>query len=703
MKRFILISLIITLSLSLNAQVELQLDHRHPKEVSNLIGFNTGFDHRHWVEKESAGGVTTYTNSIREDILAPIQAIHQPVMRFPGGVIANFYHLYPEDFDCSHSEPCVDDFVPGYGLKRNEVITFNNGFGSVGAEHNFEQNNNFQLTNNWIVTFADLIEKYQESGEEVEIVYMANVLSHFKFGNQSAQFNNDIPDRNSTEFQRSLRETQDALRYLIDVRGLNVTKVEMGTELYFQVWRNENEVNVDRFIQLIPIYRDLLDNLGYDHITLGVPFSHTESLNSGADNWSRKLSDRSYHSNHQYDAWILHDYQRMVDRCGVVLGNCSNCNNWVHEECTLYNGNPNILNCEPDNHSPSSDELENVYEKKNEYFSESFNGGLADEYEEILEKLRGLSGKSEAKLWMTEWNQVFDSGCDQWKGINKFFPNTFAHGVNIFEILHSMYEKNAEMDNQFMDIATFHTLSAPNFVYATINAKADVELNATYYPFLLSSVIHEQGLKKIECNPDGNWSDAEINVHAYSMTTPDSIYHSYIYFSNKTNEAQIVDFAAVDFPMELLDVNMRYVSAGALHSSTNGEYIFNSNNVTTTPINAQLATGEFPAIEPYSIPSYSMGYIHLSYKSMTSSLEPTHELAQIEIRPNPIPGILQINMAEASSSGKIKLVNAFGKTVFESQMIEQTKNIDLSQLVGGTYFLIYESETRRFVRKVVKI
>ena len=699
MTRLIILIIFLVFQVTSNAQVALELDFSNPKEVNNLIGFNTGFDHRHWVEKVNINGNTNYTDSIRQDILLPMLDINTPILRFPGGVIANFYHLYTDEFDCSIEEPCIEDFALGYGLRQNEVATFNNGFGSVSAEYNFEQNSNNVLSNNWIVTFADMLDAYKaESGVDVEVIYMANVLSHFKFGSQASQFDGNFPQIDSESFKESLQETEHALKYLIEVRGINVTKLEMGTELYFQTWLNNNEVTIDRFIELIPIYRALLDNLNYLNIEIGVPFYHKHDLSANADNWSRKLADQSYHSNMMFDDWIIHDYQRMVDPCTVVLGNCNQCNNWDDDECTLYNGNTNILNCEPDNHAPTSEELEHVYQLKNERFSEAFNGGLAINYKQTLDELRALSGKTSSKLWMTEWNQVFDAGCDKWKGINKFFPNTFAHGVNIFEILHSMYEENAKQDNQFMEVATFHTFSAPNIIYAIINARSDVTLNATFYPFQMASMLHKLKMKKVEATVTGEFDHTDLNLHAYKSELGDSIEHTLIYFSNKTLEEIDLKIPSVD---TFTNSTVRFVTAEALHSSIDSEYFFKTANVTVSSINAEFAEMETDVDGAFVIPAMSYGYFHIELKSPVS-INPVSGFKQIKIYPNPSIDLITINDLPGHHV-ELTMYNSLGALVYNSMTVSIHHDVDISGFQKGAYVLRIKDRTHTESKKFIKL
>lgn len=687
---------------TLSSQATVELNFEQAFAPNNLIGFNTGFDHRHWVVKEVANGKTTYTTEIRDEIVEPLSALAKPVLRFPGGVLANFYHLYPENYDCVLSSPCEDDFSKAYGLRLKEVQTFNNGFGSVGSEYSFEQNANNILSSNWIVTFADFVEETnaQTPWGDVEIVYMANVVSHFKFGNQAVQFEGNEPLESSPEFQRSLNETRDALIYLKDVRGLNVKKLEMGTELYFPVWENNNDVNIDRFINLIPIYRDMLDELGYNDLKIGVPINHNHNLNPNSDNWSRKLADLSYHDNMMFDAWILHDYQRMVEPCNVLFGNCNGCNDWDDMECQLYTNNINILNCEPDNHKPDSDILETVFQKKNERFSEAFNGGLAEEYKENLVQLRALSGKDDSRFWMTEWNEVFDGGCDQWKGINKFFPNTFAHGVNIFEMLNSFYQENATSNNEFIEISNFHTLGAPNGLYPVIKASNDVSLNVTYYPFYFISQV--SGSEMVSVDTVNTGGSSKMNLYAFTEPQGGSVYQTQLFFSNKTNDEIELEIIAND--MVLNDANSSitssYITADALHSSINGEYIFNPENVTAGPVNIENLDSGVELSSPYKLPAMAFGYLNILH-GLDDATEEENVVSPVQLFPNPTSDQLVL-VSDHSKNYQIKLIDQLGNLI-SSNKLENELILSLTGYASGVYYVHIIGEEVSWIERLVKL
>ena len=681
--KYTLLSLFCLFTLHISGQVQISFDHSNPISVSNLIGFNTGFNHRHMVVRNTMAGITNYSDQIKPELIEAFAKIQSPVLRFPGGVIANFYHLYPQNFDCpSSDEICINDFAKGYGLRQNELATSNN---NPISEWNFENNSNNEITDNWIVAFANLIEDYQTAtGDTVEIIFMLNVLSHFEFNNQNAQFTGDIPNENNPDFQRNLREIGDALKYLIEVRNLKVVATEMGTELYFNNWTQFHGVNVDRFIALIPIYRNLLDNLGYSEMPLGVPINHSQSLAPTADNWSRKIADQSYNPNQMYDSWIIHDYHRLVEPCDAIT--CNGCNNWEDEECSLYTQNVNsglgIINCEPDGDSPSSEDLEFVFEKKIERFAPIFNNELSLEYEDIHTQLQSLSSKTDGRLWLTEWNLLFDNGCSQWKGINQFFANTFLHGVHIFDLLHNFYR------NEQIEWANFHSFSASNTNYPIINASPNgLNPNGSYYPFLISSNINHQQLQKININ-SALPPPETATFFAYIGTDINSNEQDiYLYYTNKTTEAIPLEFSPLSIGDSLSNVSIQYISADAFHSSADGNYPFNDVNVDVSAIDFSNAEVLSSLDLPYSLPPLSYGCIQLSYTQLIDGASNLISDLAFSIFPNPAKDQFFLNIE--TGAYKLEVFNHLGESI-AIQHINGSTSIATGLWNEGVFFIQIE-------------
>lgn len=718
-RKLILAALLISCS-SLWGQVSLTLDESSPADVANLVGFSTGFNHRFMVQKVG----TVYTSQVRPELLSQMEKIHSPVLRFPGGVIGNFYHLYPEGFDCTASTPCVSDFAPGYGLRNIESGTH---LASMQAQQNFEDNTNHSIETNWLVSFANLVEAHKNAtGEDIEIIYMANVMSHFKFGSQGTVFN-----PSDARFQRLANETRDALRYLIGVRQLKVVGVELGTELYAGYFANNNDMDVDDFIGLIPTYRNLVDaievefNLPYD-LEVAVPISHTHNLNPNANNWTRKLCDAAYYPGQDYDAWIIHDYQDIIPFCDKL--NCNQCTDWIYDECELneyssLNANGHFDECGPSSDdNPTAAVLESVFSNRKNMVSDTFHHGISDDLVLVQSQLRSLSGKATSAVWLTEWNVKFDGGCRDnlfsynWKAVNQFFGNTFLHGVSIFEWLHSFYEQNAQQGNTFAKYGNFHSFVASSKLNPIFNAPlggGSIAQNASGFSFEFASVINEKELKKIEVNTPAD--NDSIVFHAYHTPTgTGNDFFVYLFYSNKSDLDQPLDLSGAIpsglFAIDPSSASTRFISADHLYSASNNTYTFGMANFTSDPIDTSNAHQEIPVTFPYELPRYSYGFVKLEFKSSTTGIDNQFSLAKDEISlyPNPFKNQLTLDYhAPIHERVHVEIRDLMGRLVDRHPSLQAERTVITTEnLSQGNYVLSIigaKSGHRLFTGRIVKL
>ncbi len=72
------------------------------------------------------------------------------------------------------------------------------------------------------------------------------------------------------------------------------------------------------------------------------------------------------------------------------------------------------------------------------------------------------------------------------------------------------------------------------------------------------------------------------------------------------------------------------------------------------------------------------------------------------VYPNPSNGVLYlVNSSMLKESGQIQVLNAIGQTVFEESMNGNYKNIDLSKLNNGIYFVKISSDKQSVIKRVV--
>jgi hypothetical protein len=67
--------------------------------------------------------------------------------------------------------------------------------------------------------------------------------------------------------------------------------------------------------------------------------------------------------------------------------------------------------------------------------------------------------------------------------------------------------------------------------------------------------------------------------------------------------------------------------------------------------------------------------------------------------PNPVSGVLSL---ETESIGSLKIVSIFGQVYSQYQINALKEDIDLKDLVPGTYYLIFESQNKKSYHKLIK-
>lgn len=713
---FLLVIALPWLPLAMHAQIAVSFDASNPADSPNLVGFSAGFNHRYMVVKNG----NVWGTQVRPELIDAFANIKKPLMRFPGGVIGNFYHLYPDGFDCPGSNaPCVNNFAPGYGLRNVETVTH---LASVNGEQTFEDGNT--IDDNWIVVLANLADAYKaRTGDDLEIMYMANVVGHFKFGNQNSVFDSSDP-----RFQRLLNETKDALRYLIGTRQLKVVGVELGTELYGSHWANNNDMDVDSFISLIPHYRALVDDietefsLGYN-IPVAVPVSHNSNLGPSANNFTGKLVDQTYYPAQDYDAWVIHDYQDIIPACDKL--NCNQCSDWVFDECELNKyaslDQPTFLAnlCGPaQDDEPEDSVMQSVFEGRKGMLADTFHHGIADDLQLTLQDMRGLSGKASGKAWITEWNLKMDGGCRDgllaynWKAVNQFFGNTLYHSMSLFEWLHSFYEADASATNGFAEFASVHSFFAANRHYPIFKTNVGnntFSRNASSFAFALTSELNSFSAQKITVSaPVDNDSlvfHAYIDPGAGSNDLP-----VYLYYSNKSPNPQTLTLpASLNFTYSLNTQasELRYVSGANLYAASNGDYAYGTTNFNDTEIDTANAFTPQIISGPVTLPGYSFGFVKLDY-SQTGLGVVNASLGKLKVFPNPFLDQIELEVEGGRSEAVvIELVDPIGRILQKKQgQVPGSYQFNAESLPAGFYGLRIRNASTgnlRYAKPVLKM
>lgn len=79
-----------------------------------------------------------------------------------------------------------------------------------------------------------------------------------------------------------------------------------------------------------------------------------------------------------------------------------------------------------------------------------------------------------------------------------------------------------------------------------------------------------------------------------------------------------------------------------------------------------------------------------------------NEYDEISIYPTPFRNNLNIELNENINSAEIKLYNIQGQKIDTYFFDKKVNSIDLSRLKNGVYFIVYEANNRKFVKKIVK-
>jgi len=74
----------------------------------------------------------------------------------------------------------------------------------------------------------------------------------------------------------------------------------------------------------------------------------------------------------------------------------------------------------------------------------------------------------------------------------------------------------------------------------------------------------------------------------------------------------------------------------------------------------------------------------------------------ISIYPNPTNGILHINNTEGLNISKLELVDIAGKVIYNSQLINEKSEIDMSNQSNGIYFVRIQTDNQVYIQKIIK-
>jgi hypothetical protein len=225
------------------------------------------------------------------------------ILRFPGGEIANFYHLGKLD-----PSGCFTD-TKGYGVSDMEIISRKNPNAFAKEKKDYTRTNR-----NAIFDLIELCKEYPD----IEIVYVMNLTTHFinRYKTNKAfwldyyvSFDNWEDILADPDFDIKMQENFNAIR-LLQSHGIKVRAIELGNELYMNDYSATLSINdskeemgeyLVKYTNLVKLYSDSIRQI-FPDIPMGVPYSDRNTVFERS--WNRQLKTIGSY----FDAYVLHDY-----------------------------------------------------------------------------------------------------------------------------------------------------------------------------------------------------------------------------------------------------------------------------------------------------------------------------------------------------------------------------------------------------------
>lgn len=276
-----------------NLSFSVDLQNSHALE-QRTFGFNSAYTPSYVVD--SCNAYSWYFSGpcaaapdlcLRDDVTDPLANLEPLLLRFPGGTIANYYHLGELDQD-----GCGTDNT-GYGVILNEV-SFLLG-NTIGQQLNRDQ----EVDRNHIFNFIDMVKALEtELNRPVEVIYVLNLLSHFKGAGRG-----DALDSNLTRYQNIMAENLAGIQLFKD-HGVEVNAVECGNELYFPHYTGPltHDVDVEEYLALSQHYNAKL-KATFPGVKTGLAVELKPN-----NSWTQEFVGDT-----AFDAFIIHEYYRQAN------------------------------------------------------------------------------------------------------------------------------------------------------------------------------------------------------------------------------------------------------------------------------------------------------------------------------------------------------------------------------------------------------
>ena len=615
----------------------------------------------------------------KADLVEKTAAIKPATLRFPGGTIANFYHIY--EYSEGTYDPDSPVFAAGCGTQDVETSIL----GGVIREQYCKKDARVILddpeTNpNYINGFANYVlaveASVHESGEsdyKVDVIYVPNVFAHFESRILATVLKADhlipsdpsdplnIADPNAV-FELYYKECKDALDYLID-RDINVAGVEFGNELFFGFYRLSNSnVTPETYMALCDIYSQRLE-IDYPDMKFGV-LSEPSS-----PSWNNPVSD---YSPVFYDAVVLHDYY--------------NQNTCITEDAPCEDGCPDDFTTDRTCRFDCGKCALGDYTRHD----------LKPEFSDALEGF-----PAETKLWLTEWG-IISPGAHT--GNNLDYMNTFLYSCFNMEHLMQQLEFNALEGNR-IEFSTHHRIGYHNR-WSVIQARLGLEESTIQSNFYTYRFFEKIALAEEAYHYEGASITDLIDSNAFSLHSfivrpePGDNPKILIYYSNKSAEnvpINLTSLATTSFDGTLYTAlemgktsHLQAADSTGLYSSF-GETKFNDiwYDNTDAPSLLVMEDGTID-LSDYELPALSMGVIEIELDPLVGLAETEGE-STINLFPNPGSNIVQIS-APAEFDIQSITIHTLSGELLRSIGIESNKTamFNVQNLAPGVYLVKIE-------------
>lgn len=207
-----------------------------------------------------------------------VEEVRPGIVRFPGGITANFYHFYGT----------------GYGIRLSE--TWGNAIGPVNPY--LDQ----LMPVNFIELFADLVLQTNS-----KVIFTLNLYTHFNEGGDA------VSNPASTAYLEKLQENMAALQYLID-RGVELVGIELGNEMY-SYSELTGLLNLSQgpsnYLAIAENYSDSI-RARFPGIPIGIPIAIHRGF--GQISWNLAMQEADF-----AEGRVIHEYERIVfDQCEAI-------------------------------------------------------------------------------------------------------------------------------------------------------------------------------------------------------------------------------------------------------------------------------------------------------------------------------------------------------------------------------------------------